>query len=155
MRSTLLTAIVLTIALSVAALGQGKHAKSEMKAATKTDGAIRGYVIDVMCGKDMGGQKDGMAKAAKHKRSCALEEGCASSGYGLLSDGKWYTFDEAGSKKAEDWIEATKQKDNLLVEVTGKADGNKFTLASIKEATDMKESKTPVKTESKTGSKKN
>jgi hypothetical protein len=74
-----------------------------------------------------------MQKAAAHSKECALEDDCSASGYGLFSEGKWYVFDDAGSKQAKAAIEKEKRAKGLSYEVTGTVDGNTLAVASIKE----------------------
>jgi hypothetical protein len=77
--------------------------------------------------------EEAMAKAAKHTKSCALEESCMESGYGLISEGKWYKFDDAGDKLALAWLKKTDKKNDLMVEVSGTHDGDILKVASLKE----------------------
>jgi|WetSurMetagenome_2_1015567.scaffolds.fasta_scaffold454795_3 hypothetical protein len=94
----------------------------------------KGYVVDKMCSAGIMKKADPMERAAKHTKSCSLEEHCASSGYGIVSDGKWMAFDEKGSAKAKAAIESTKREKGLYYEVSGTVSGDVFTLASLKEA---------------------
>jgi hypothetical protein len=97
---------------------------------------MKGYLVDKMCATGMAKKApdEAMAKAAKHTKSCALEESCMESGFGLMSDGKWYKFDDAGDKKALAWLNKTDKKNELMVEVTGTHDGDIFKVVSLKEA---------------------
>lgn len=97
----------------------------------------KGYLVDKMCA--TGYVKDGdVAKAntkgAKHTKSCALEENCMESGYGLIIDGKYVKFDQGGDKMAADFLNKSKKKDNFLVEVSGTKDGDLVKVKSIAEA---------------------
>ena len=111
--------------------------KKEMKKAAKEAmavSAMKGYVVDQMCAKGIAKKENMMEKAAGHTKACALEENCAESGYGLFSDGKYYPFDEAGSKKAHELIEKTSKKKEIMVEVTGTLNGATLAVSDIKEA---------------------
>jgi hypothetical protein len=45
---------------------------------------------------------------------------CQKSGYGVVTaDGKFLAFDDFGNAKAFETLQASKQKDNLKVSVTG------------------------------------
>ena len=77
--------------------------------------------------------EEAMAKAAKHTTSCALEESCMESGFGLISEGMWYKFDDAGDKQALAWLKKTDKKNDLMVEVSGTHDGDIIMVASLKE----------------------
>ena len=70
---------------------------------------LKGYVVDQMCAKTLAKKENVMDKAAAHTKKCALEEGCAESGYGLFSEGKYYRFDEKGSEQAKGLIEQLKK----------------------------------------------
>jgi hypothetical protein len=96
---------------------------------------MKGYLVDKMCATGMAKKapEEAMAKAAKHTKSCALEESCMESGFGLMSEGKWYKFDDAGDKMALAWLKKTDKKNDLMVEVTGTHDGDIFKLTSLKE----------------------
>jgi hypothetical protein len=94
-----------------------------------------------------------MKKAAAHSKACALEEDCASSGYGLISEGKWYKFDEKGDKEAKELIEKSKLEKGLMVMVSGKLDGDKLAVASIKEHAMEMDKKSDMKMEKKSDAK--
>jgi hypothetical protein len=80
-----------------------------------------GTLVDVMC-KD----KD----LASHTRKCAI--GCSKSGYGLvLSDGKFYKFDEAGNTKALAALNASSKEKDLKATVNGKLDGDVIQVESV------------------------
>jgi hypothetical protein len=97
--------------------------------------AMKGYLVDKMCATGMAKKspEEAMAKAAKHTKSCALEESCVESGFGLISEGKWYKFDDAGDKQALAWLKKTDKKNELMVEVTGTHDGDIFNVVSLKD----------------------
>jgi hypothetical protein len=94
---------------------------------------LTGYVVDAMCAKGMAKSDNPMEKAAKHTKGCALEEGCAASGFGVFSDGKYTKFDDAGDAMAKDLIIKSKTEKGMMVEVTGEMMGEKLAVSSIKE----------------------
>jgi hypothetical protein len=100
-----------------------------------TSHTMKGYLVDKMCATGMAKKApdEAMAKAAKHTKSCALEESCSESGYGLMSEGHWYKFDDAGDKKALALLNKTEKKNEIMVAVTGTHDGDIFNVTSIKE----------------------
>jgi hypothetical protein len=131
-----------------------KEAKMEMKGTE-----WNGYLADVMCSKRL--TKD-EKKAAKHTVGCALEEACAESGYGLIHEGAYHKFDDKGDRMAKEWLEKLqaegKQKDNLMIAVSGKMEGDKLMVASLKPAAmmmDKIEKKEEMKMEKKEEMKKN
>jgi hypothetical protein len=93
-----------------------------------------GYLVDQNCGKRMvmDDVKKSDAKAAKHTKDCSLDESCKASGFGLVAGGKFFKFDDAGDKKAVDYLIASKKEDNFKVEVTCTMDGEKMKVESIK-----------------------
>jgi hypothetical protein len=97
--------------------------------------SMKGYLVDKMCATGMvkKSPEEAMAKAAKHTTSCALEESCMESGFGLISEGEWYKFDDAGDKQALAWLKKTDKKNDLMVEVSGTHDGDIIMVASLKE----------------------
>lgn len=93
----------------------------------------KGYLVDKMCATGMVKKEKGeaMSKAMKHTVSCALEEGCKESGYGLVIDGAYHKFDEAGDKLAVDYLNKATFKDNIFVEVSGSHEGKLIKVSSI------------------------
>ena len=108
---------------------------AQEKKAMVSGHTMKGYLVDKMCATGMAKKapEEAMAKAAKHTKSCALEESCMESGFGLISEGKWYKFDDGGDKQALAWLKKTEKKNDLLVAVTGTHDGDLFKVSSIKE----------------------
>lgn len=97
---------------------------------------LKGYLVDKMCGSMMSKKspEKAMAAAAKHTKACATEEGCAASGYGIMMNGKWTAFDEAGNKKAAEYLKQTKATDHIFIAVTGKTADGKLAVVSIQGA---------------------
>jgi len=102
---------------------------------TKT---LKGYVVDQMCAAKMATKENVMDKAAAHTSDCALEEDCASSGYGIFSEGKFYKFDEKGSAKAKTLIGKSKRTNGLYFEATGTVGDGAIEVATLKEASPPK-----------------
>jgi len=121
----IISCIVLSTAIVVVGFGQ------DAKKSEKT--TMHGYVVDAMCAKGMAKKDNPMEAAAKHTKACALEEGCAASGFGLFSDGKWHKFDETGDKAAKELIEGSKTEKGMMIEVTGELKGDVLAVASITE----------------------
>jgi hypothetical protein len=124
--------IALLILVSVSLQAQTKKEAPKM---------MKGYLIDKMCGSTMAKKSadEAMASVAKHTRQCATEEGCAESGYGLMMNGKWTAFDNAGNKKAAEYLKTTKAVDHLYVVVSGTQTKDNIAVASIKEAKEKKQ----------------
>ena len=114
-----------------------------------TSHTMKGYLVDKMCAVGMAKKApdEAMAKAAKHTKSCALEESCQESGYGLISDGIWYKFDDNGDKQALALLQKTEKKNDIMVAVTGTHDGDIFKVTSIKEVKSLGSKKGTKKVE--------
>jgi type 1 fimbria pilin len=123
---------------AVSLTAQQKSVKKEAKSGTST---FTGYLVDKMCATGMvksGDAKKATEKAMKHTKSCALEEDCKASGYGLVISAKFSKFDAAGDKMSVDYLTKSKKKDNFLVEVQGTADGETIKVAAIHDAKSAK-----------------
>ena len=109
--------------------------KTNMKGLHNKSHSMIGYLVDQNCGKRMvmDDVKKSDAKAARHTKDCALEETCKANGYGIVTGGKFYKFDNDGNKKAAQYLNATKKENNLKVEVAGVMDGDKMKVESIKD----------------------
>ena len=127
--------LVFAVLVAVAFCVAQEKAETTPPKATKDTVTMKGYVVDQMCAKGFLKKDNFMQKAAAHSQDCALEDDCAATGYGMFSDGKWYSFDEGGSKQAKALIEKSKRSKGLYFEVSGKLDGQTVTVASLKEAT--------------------
>jgi hypothetical protein len=110
---------------------------------------MKGYLVDKMCAVGMAKKApdEAMAKAAKHTKSCALEESCQESGFGLMSGGMWYKFDDNGDKLALALLKKTDKEKEIMVSVTGTHDGDIFKVTALKEVkSDGKKSTKPDST---------
>jgi hypothetical protein len=136
----LITSVVLVAFFSLNAFAQE----------TKT---VTGYLVDKSCATGMvkKAPEEAMAKAASHKRSCALMPDCSATGYGVVSEGKYIKFDEKGDATAKDFLTKSKKKDHIYVEAVGTMNGDVFTLTSLKPAKmpSMKMEKKPAAKETK------
>jgi hypothetical protein len=94
--------------------------------------SVQGFLVDRACGAKMASANDQKA-AAGHTRECALMPPCVGSGYGVLTaDGKFITLDDAGNKKAEAALRASKKADNVKVQVSGDQSGETMKVTAIK-----------------------
>lgn len=141
--------LALMLGVATAGFGQGKveatkkaaeakvqAAKKEAEAKVEMKGTkLHGYVVDQMCAKSMAKKGNVMQKAAKHTKECALEEACASSGFGLFyDDGKWVKFDEKGDKLALAMLEKSKKENDFMADVVGEVKDGKMMVASVTES---------------------
>ena len=92
---------------------------------------ISGYLIDKACSADA--IKKGEKMAKEHGASCSLMEDCLKSGFGVYTtDGKFLTFDTAGTKRAMAALKTTKKTADLQVTVTGDVAGDTMKVAMLK-----------------------
>ncbi len=75
-----------------------------------------GYLLDSACGNKIASN---LAKLQEHTVACALKKPCQESGYGLILDGTFMKFEEAGDKKALAFLQSTDMKSHVKVKVTG------------------------------------
>ncbi|HTY10913.1 MAG TPA: hypothetical protein VMF88_07560 [Bacteroidota bacterium] len=134
---------------SASVLAQDKQDKMDMS----TSHTMKGYLVDKMCAVGMAKKApdEAMAKAAKHTKSCALEESCQESGFGLMSGGMWYKFDDNGDKLALALLKKTEKEKEIMVSVTGTHDGDIFKVTSLKEVKSNGAKKTTKPAETKQG----
>ena len=118
-----LLALAIVLATAVAFYAQGDKSVK-----------VNGYLIDNMCAGAHKKDKDFAEWVKKHKTSCALMPNCSGSGFGLVSeDGKFYKFDEAGSKSAHSLMESTEAQSGVLVEAEGTLEGDTLHVTKLSE----------------------
>ena len=89
--------------------------------------SLKGDIIDNMCA---AANKDSLADFLKtHSKECALMSDCVASGYSIFADGKLYRFDQASSKKIEEFLKQSDSK--LQVVVKAEKVGKELKLVSI------------------------
>jgi hypothetical protein len=96
---------------------------------------LTGYLVDSMCaaGHAHGSAEEAEAFGAKHTKSCALDTECAASGFGIISDGKYYPFDAKGNEMAKALFEKTSKNDHIQATVEGEQQDNKIAVSSLTE----------------------
>ncbi len=139
---------------SLLLVAQEKMQKQEKKEVKETKAAApswTGYLVDKMCGARYvkGDAASAAEKGMKHSKACALDEDCAASGFGIIMDGKYVKFDEAGDKMAADYLNKSDKKSNFLVEVSGSKDGDMLKVKSLADAKVEMKKEEPKKEESK------
>lgn len=92
---------------------------------------LKGYLMDKQCSARVMKSENPMAKARKHTKECAEE--CEAGGFGLVSDDKYYLFDQKGNDLVSKLLKTTTRTDALGVEVVGTVQGDKLLVESIKE----------------------
>ena len=89
---------------------------------------VKGVLIDNTCGAKM----DSEEKAAGHPKACAMKEGCAKSGYGVVMGKKLVKFDEAGNAKAKEFLAVEENTTKVIVVGTLSEDGKTIAVKEIK-----------------------
>lgn len=122
-----LTSFLLAVAFLACATFSTSYAK---------DKTWTGYLSDVSCGSGFAKKsaKVGLKDAMDHPKSCATKASCASAGYGIYCEGKYYTLDKNGNTKASAWLSKTNKEKGLLVEVTGTLSGSTIAVTDLKDA---------------------
>jgi hypothetical protein len=126
--------LVLTsmVAFAQADAMKQKEVKDDaMKAMKAEKSTLKGYIVDKMCASGHADELSTMAPG--HTKTCALSEACLKSGLGIVSEGKWYGFDEKGSAKAASLLKKAKAEKGAMWEVTGVMTGDQLVVSSIKE----------------------
>ena len=82
-------------------------------------------LVDTMCS-----EKDAVkADPDKHPAKCAVA--CAKSGYGIMADGKFLKFDEAGNARTLSSLKKLTKDKDLKAKVTGTVSGDVLQVESI------------------------
>jgi len=125
MKSALIAVVALMVVASYSAFARPDDNDKK--------GPVTGVLIDQMCGAKMMKKDDPQAAAAKHQKSCAMKEGCADSGFAVISGKTMYKLDDKGAQLAKDYL--GKDDSNTLVTVTGNVkDDNTIEVTDIKPA---------------------
>jgi hypothetical protein len=94
---------------------------------------LRGYVLDARCGAALAGKPNGVARAARHTKSCALDAGCAAAGYGIFVGGNWVKCDARGDVLAKAAISASSKERGHYCDVRGSMQGGHLMVVSLQE----------------------
>ena len=89
---------------------------------------IKGVLIDQACGEKQMSKDEPEVAAAKHPKACCTKDGCAKSGYAVISGKKMYKFDDASAAKAKEYLE---KNDSTKVVVKATEKDEKLTVESI------------------------
>ena len=92
---------------------------------------VNGILMTSMCAAKAA--KGGSEAASKQERTCNLKPDCAKTGFGVLtSESKFIQFDEGGNEKALKALQESTRKDDMQVMVTGKIQGDKIVVSTLK-----------------------
>jgi ABC-type transport system substrate-binding protein len=89
---------------------------------------VKGVLIDNNCGAKQASEE----AAANHPKTCAMKEGCAKSGYAVMSGKKLIKFDEKGNAKAKEYLAVAENATKVIVIGTLSEDGKTITVTDIK-----------------------
>src|SRR5882724_8549807 len=94
---------------------------------------VSGFLVDKMCAASHAKDKpaDATKFGSEHTKECGLMDDCVKSGYGVFSEGKWYEFDDKGSKLALSIFNKTKNKDQIKVTVEGQLHDGKIMVEKL------------------------
>ena len=92
------------------------------------DKEIKGVLIDNACG----AKQDSEEKAANHPKACAMKEGCAKSGFAVMSGKKLIKLDDAGNAKAKEFLGVAENTTKVVVIGTLSEDGKTLAVKEIK-----------------------
>ena len=131
MRRILLTAAAVcglgVLTLGVQAADKDKSAK---------DKEVKGVLIDTACAAKNMDKSNPEEAAEGHPKSCAMKEGCAKSGFAVISGKKLIKLDEAGNEKAKQYLEVKENATKVLVMGTLSDDGKTIHVTDIRPAAD-------------------
>lgn len=80
---------------------------------------MSGYIVDHMCAPSAKEKKEPLDFLKGHSRECSVMPGCSHDGYDFYSSGKWYRFDNNGTKLARQVLGASKVEAGNYVTVDG------------------------------------
>ncbi len=93
------------------------------------DSTVTGYLVDLACASEEGGEA---GFGAKHTKGCLQMPECVNSGYGVLTDDKKIIkFDKASNAKAKQFIADLKKTKEIKVNVTGTVTGDNIAVSKI------------------------
>ena len=122
MRRILLTAAVACGLCAVGLTARGADKEKEVK----------GVLIDNNCAARQLSKANPEEAAEGHPKSCALKEGCAASGFAVISGKKVIKLDEAGNEKAKDYLKVDTNATRVVVMGTLSDDGKSIKVTDIK-----------------------
>jgi len=116
---------LLTVA---AACGLCVSAMAVRAADTGKDKEVKGVLIDNACAAKSGTEE----KAANHPKTCAMKEGCAKSGFAVISGSKIIKLDDAGNDKAKEYLGVKENATKVVVVGTMSDDGKTINVKEIR-----------------------
>ena len=108
----------------------------------KKDKEYQGVLLDNNCAAKPMKEANPEEAAKGHPKACSLKEGCAKSGFAVISGKKLYKLDEAGNEKAKEYLEVKENATKVLVLGTLSDDGKTLKVTEIKPAADKDKKKT-------------
>ena len=100
--------------------------------ASAADKEVKGVLIDNNCAKGQLAKANPEEAAEGHPKSCALKDGCAKSGFSVISGKKQIKLDDAGNEKAIAYLKGETNATRVVVMGTLSEDGKTITVTDIK-----------------------
>ena len=100
--------------------------------AQAADKEVKGVLIDNNCAKGQLAKANPEEAAEAHPKSCALKDGCAKSGFSVISGKNQIKLDEAGNEKAIAYLKGETNATRVVVLGTLSDDGKTIKVSEIK-----------------------
>jgi hypothetical protein len=109
--------------------------------ARAADKEVKGVLIDNNCGSKQLSKANPEEAAEGHPKSCAMKEGCAASGFAVISGKKLIKLDDAGNEKAKAYLKEDTNATRVVVMGTLSDDGKTIKVSEIKADKSSKDKK--------------
>ena len=100
--------------------------------AQAADKEVKGVLIDNNCAKAQLAKSNPAEAAEGHPKSCALKDGCAKSGFSVISGKNQIKLDDAGNEKAIAYLKGETNATRVVVLGTLSDDGKTIKVTEIK-----------------------
>jgi len=127
--------------LLTAAIACGLCAASFSARAADTNKEVKGVLIDNNCGSKQMSKANPEEAAEGHPKSCSMKEGCAASGFAVISGKKLIKLDDAGNEKAKAYLKEETNASRVVVMGTLSEDGKTMKVTDIKADKSAKDKK--------------
>ena len=102
------------------------------RAADEKDKEVKGVLIDNQCAARNMEKANPEEAAEGHPKTCAMKEGCAKSGFAVISGKKLIKLDDAGNDKAKEYLKVVENATKVVVVGTLSEDGKTIAVKEIK-----------------------
>jgi hypothetical protein len=131
--------IIVAATLTIFLLATG-FSRQKSESGSKQSQVISGYLVDRMCGENFAkfDLEKATQKAAKHTKECAIDEECKKRGYGIVTKGRFFAFDEKGNNLAAKYFDSSKKISDFLVDVQCTVNGDQLSVVSVRDSKAVK-----------------